>query len=210
MSDNNIHISEQVGVLISTTYPKLKQSDLVFHKGLPWFIPSFRNSAVTLPGKYDTGKIHIYYKNNSFSSLQDISILIHELFHAQQYVDTHKNGFGFLRNFMVYYLGAWFTKGFKYFEHPMEIPAFTHQKKFDQAIESYLREKSIDFDAFLKEQHIEKCVLGAPDLICLTSHFGFGGQKIAFVVGIPVALASGTLLYVVDAVVWVWKKISLR
>ncbi|MEM7104479.1 MAG: hypothetical protein AAF502_15190 [Bacteroidota bacterium] len=140
---------------LAAAFPTLELSQIRFYKGLPWYINKAYASAITLPGVYNLNRIHIHFSSADHKSINDVSTIVHECFHALQYQELYKSrGVGLLRIFMVHYFAEFFRLFFQnvwkmgignarqlaYELHPMEIPAF----QVDHNYRNYFTEKGLE------------------------------------------------------------------
>lgn len=183
-----IEIPNCVLQLLITIYPTVNWKKVHFYDKLPWFIPKTKASAVALPGKYDLNQIHIFFNNfnpyTCISSNRDLSLIVHEGFHALQYTEIGTYGFGFLRLFIIKYLAYWLIYGYK--KNPFEIEAYEYAEKFNEsckAIKLKICEKTDNNYTFNKKA-LTKLVRNFPDLIIKNSKTNYKCGFLAFIGGI--------------------------
>lgn len=154
--------------LARSVYPNLRLEEVRIIHGLPWYVQR-GIAGITLPRHYSRRGVDIYMQEPNALTLDGLSILLHELHHAQQFQDMQGHyGLGYLRKFLICYLGYFFQTVFKaliamkgrdafalgYWNHPMELPAYAH-------------EESVRISLF---RHFGRTHFNEPDLFSFSRH----------------------------------------
>ena len=156
-----IQLNEQDKKLLALMFPGIKPSRLRFFDGMPWYMQHSFAIATALPAPYSISRVHIYFREYIPNDFTTLVTLVHEVYHAQQYIDISKikpvPEFGFFRAFIWHYLG-WFWAIFfsaifrkrksiaaagseAYRKHPLEITAYKHEDDFAYAYRQFLPEE---------------------------------------------------------------------
>lgn len=181
LSPPSFELSAKDQQLLQQIYPKIDWAYVRFFDGLPWFITGETTLGTALPNSNNGAYINVYLKNyEQMSVYSQLSILVHESFHINQYQELNSmgkntSGWGFNRRFMRYYLGwylqALYTGLFKdkqpfkkaarqaYRQHPMEIPAYSQEEHFQKKIDLYKQSSVDSFFEQAPELIIEKPLL---------------------------------------------------
>ena len=155
----SVSLSTEHEEVLSFIYPKLSLKFVKFYEGLPWFVDKGFANAITLPGFYAFNKVHIHFSSYQPDTPAGFSTIAHECFHALQYQEVHRDkGIGFMRMFLVDYLGEFFSRFFRHFpgtglemsralayeNHSMEVPAIRQDFKIQSFLEEFGQKALID------------------------------------------------------------------
>lgn len=196
-----IEKSECVLQLLKTLYPKVNWNNVHFHNRLPWFIPSSQVIAITLPGIYSFNQIHIYFNNNfDPCNYRGLGTIVHEGLHVLQYRDTGNVGLGFIRLFMVEYLGSWTMFG--YSNSSMEVDAREQEVEFNKCCKT-LNKKICDCSTnppTFNQDALNQLIASSPNLVKNTSGYHFNFDIFLAIFGVILDLIIAILLPILELV----------
>lgn len=134
-----IELPEPVIELVERLYPVLDMSRVSFFQGMPWFL--FAQpwvTGITLPHDFRPGHTTIYFRGIDLNRLEDISLVVHECYHALQYQQSGQpSGPGFFNRFLAQYFASWTRHGYR--AHPLEVPAYSFEASFRACAEEAVR-----------------------------------------------------------------------
>lgn len=165
-----IEIPDCVLQLLKVIYPTVDWNKIHFYDELPWFIPTSKVNAVALPGIYDCNQIHIYFSNFNpyicYIPNKELSLVIHEGYHALQYTDIGIFGIGFIRLFTMKYLNCWLM--YRYKKNPFEISAYAFAKNFSECCIASRATKICDYTVtppIFNKATLNQLIINCPHLI---------------------------------------------
>jgi hypothetical protein len=187
--------------MLKTIYPKVNWNNVHFHNKLPWFIPPSQTIAITLPGIYSFNKIHIYFnKNFNPCNYKGLGTIVHEGFHVVQYRDTGIFGVGFIRLFMVEYLGNWTMMGYN--NSSMEVMAHKQEDQFNKYC-STLNKKICDCSTnppTFNRDTLNQLIASCPDLVKNSSGFQYNCGVFATIFGVILDIIIAILLPILELI----------
>ncbi len=187
--------------LLKTIYPKVNWNNVHFHNRLPWFIPSSQAVAITLPGIYSFNQIHIYFNNNfDPCNWKGLGTIVHEGFHVLQYRDTGIFGVGFIRLFMVEYLGGWAMFGYKNCQ--IEVEAYKHEEHFNESYNT-LNKKICDCSTkppTFNQTALNQLIASYPNLVKNSSGFYYNFDIFLPIIGTILDIIIAVLLPILEFV----------
>ncbi|NOU19169.1 MAG: hypothetical protein HOO91_16555 [Bacteroidales bacterium] len=187
--------------LLKTLYPKVNWNKVHFYNNLPWYIPSSKTIAITLPGIYNFTRFNIYFnKNFDPSSYKRLGTMVHEGFHVLQNRDTGIFGVGFIRLFMVEYLGSWAMFGYK--NSSMEVDAYEQEKHFNECYKA-LNKNICDCSTkppTLNQNALSQLIASYPDLAKNTSGYHYNFDIFLAIIGVVLDILIAILLPILEFV----------
>lgn len=191
--------------LLQKIYPTVDWDKVKFYDGLPWYTSTFAPStvAITIPGTYGVNNIRIYFRDFAPCSCQGLTTIVHEGFHVLQYNDIGTGGLGWIRLFMIEYLGCTISNG--YDNNPMEIAAYEYDAQFRaccNTLEKPICDCSKDPPSF-NQDALNQLIINCPTLIKENSGFKYNCGFFPAVLGVILVLLIAILLPVADLIFYV-------
>jgi hypothetical protein len=156
-------------------YPTIDFDSVTFHHGIPWVMKLSSPVAITLPSTFGVHQIHIYFRDElDVCSCEGMVVPVHESFHVLQYRDLLGGwGLGYLRSFIVAYIGCGITGGGGE-ENVIETPAYAQEDRFRTCC-NQRRERVCDCASgapVFNQAALDAMFAGCPDLVRTSSGLG--------------------------------------